>query len=57
MKLSKHDSGKKSLLKKSLRYLELMYTAFSALSLLGGGSTCNNFDQLASDDGLTSAIV
>ena len=57
MKLSKHDLGKRSLLKKSLRYLELMYTAFSALSLLGGGSTCNNFDQLASDDGLTGAIV
>lgn len=57
MKLSKYDLGKRSLLKKGLRYLELMYTAFSTLSLFRGGSTCNNFDQLASDDGLTGTIV
>ena len=43
--------------RKVSKYLELMYNAFSALSLLRGGSTCNDFDQLSSDDGLTGTIV
>lgn len=52
-----HHLDKVLWFRKVSKYLELMYNAFSALSLLRGGSTCNDFDQLSSDDGLTGTIV